>query len=203
MSLREKSSPPLSQRLKLYSSKTQKSDSGTQVTAETLYNSESYEAPQSVHAGSEQEEASSKADKDSYVEAGDKPNKSAQNTHVRVSLNILEHVDDVIKNASAEGDKSEIKQNRVDKSVTNNVEAKIHAADGRADASIDNRYADASEAQIRSDSNQSYLEKSSEEQKATNTNLKSLFLSEIYIWTLWIVSFSMLIIYFLCPPLII
>ena len=167
---------------------TQESDSETQVTVETLYNSEGYEAPRSVHAGSEQEEASYKADKDSYVEAGDKPNKSAQNTHARVSLNFLEHWDDVIKNASTEGDKSEIRQNRVDISV----KAKIHAAHGREYGSIDNWYADASEAQTHSDPNQSYLEKSSEEQKATNTNLKSLFLSQIYIWTLWIVSFSML-----------
>ena len=166
----------------------QESDSETQVTAETLYDSEYYEAPRSVHAGSEQEEASSKADKDSYVEAGDKPNKSAQNTHARVSLNFLEHRDDVIKNASTEGDKSEIRQNNVDVSV----KEKIHAAHGRAYGSIDNWYADASEAQTHSDPNQSYLEKSSEEQKAKNTNLKSLFLSEIYIWTLWIVSFSML-----------
>ena len=177
-------------------SETRESDSRTLATAETLYNSESYEAPRSVHAGSEQEEASSKAEKDSYVEAGDKPNKSVQNTHARVSLNFLEHWDDVIKNASTEGDKSEIRQNRVDISVTNTVKAKIHAADGRAYGSIDSRYADASEAQTHSDSNQSYREKSSEEQKATNTNLKSLFLSEIYIWTLWMVSFSMLRIYF-------
>ena len=177
-------------------SETQKSDSGTQLTAETLYHSESHEAPRSVHAGSQQEQASFKADKDSYVEAGDKLNKSAQNTHARVSLNLLEHVDDVIKNASTEGDKSEIKQNRPDISVTNSVKATIHAADGRADASIDNRYADVSEAQARSDSNESYLEKSAVEQKTTNTDLKSLFLSEIYIWTLWIVSFSMLRMYF-------
>ena len=177
-------------------SETQKSDSGTQLTAETLYHSESHEAPRSVHAGSQQEQASFKADKDSNVEAGDKLNKSAQNTHARVSLNLLEHVDDVIINTSTEGDKSEIKQNRPGISVTNSVKATIHAADGRADASIDNRYADVSEAQARSDSNQSYLEKSAVEQKTTNIDLKSLFLSAIYIWTLWIVSFSMLRMYF-------